>query len=147
MAAIPFSDFSQRFGVEPKRDPLTGRSFFLWDDMFPLSPDNLPYPNFAVQEAAKAFFARGADWLRWRYRSATGYPNGFFVLDGVQLEPKRNKNGIRYYTLADIERMAYALAQNKAIDGRTLATVLEIVLHVARNYGVFDADKEAPTDE
>lgn len=151
VARVEFSDFTRRFGIEPKLDPATGLRFYLWDDMFQMSPQNQPYPNFSVQETAKTFFGRGPDWLRWRYREARDYPHGYFVLNGanadgepvqVVLEPKRNENDIRYYTLADIERMAHALAQNHAIDGAMLANILEIVLLVARLYEVFENNEE-----
>jgi hypothetical protein len=135
--AIPFTDLTTRFGIEPQQDPATGRWFFLWDNMFRPAPSGLPHPNFSVQEAAKTFFGRSSDWLRWRYREGRDLPDGYFVLDGVILEPKRNPKGQRYYTLADIERMAHALVQNGAIDGQVLANILEIVLQVARLYEVF----------
>jgi hypothetical protein len=146
-ATIPFSDLGERFGMQSKQDPATGRWFYLWDDMFPLDSHQHPYPNFAVQEAAKVFFGRGADWLRWRYRAGREYPLGYFVLDGIVLEPKRNQKGIRYYTLADIERMAYALTANGAIDGMMLANVLEIVLNIARLYESFKEDEIDDDDE
>lgn len=143
VATVEFSDFTKRFGIEPKQDPETGRWFYLWDDMFSTTSQGQPLPNFSVQEASKTFFGKGPDWLRWRYRPANHYPDGYFVLDGVVLTPKRNEKGIRYYTLADIERMAYALAQNHAIDGAILANIMEIVLLVARLYEVFDTDEES----
>jgi len=133
---------SERFGVELQEDPATGRKFFLWDDMFQMTPQGMPLPNFSVQEAAKSFFARSSDWLRWRYREAKEFPDGYFVLDGVVLEPKRNPKGQRYYTLADIERMAHALAQTGAIDGEMFANIMETVLNVARLYEVFDRSEE-----
>lgn len=146
-AVVPFSDFAERFGIEPQTDPETGRTFFLWDDMFQLSNSGLPYPNFAVQETAKCFFGKGPDWLRWRYRAASDYPDGYFVLDNVILLPKRTKKDLRYYTLADIERMAHALAINGAIDGEMLSNILEIVLQVAKLYDVFsNAPSEGQDD-
>lgn len=124
------------FGLTPQKDPETGRSFFLWDSMFDRNSDGLPVPQYTVQEASKFFFGKGPDWLRWRYRKANSYPNGYFVLDGVLLEPKRTDKGFRYYTLADIERMAYALVENQAIGGEKFITVLQLVLHQAVLHGV-----------
>jgi len=99
------------------------------------------WPNYSVQEVSKFFFGKNSDWLRWRYESdervskKTGmvttparHPQGFFVLDGVPLEPKRDSRaGYRYYTLADVERMAHALAQNGALDGYELLHTLRMV--------------------
>jgi hypothetical protein len=90
-------------------------------------------PNFAVQETATTFFGRSPDWLRWRYRaddpkrSKVRFPNGYFVLDDEVLDPKTTPSGARYYTLADIEKMAYALHDNAVLDGTQLACVLNII--------------------
>jgi hypothetical protein len=96
-------------------------------------------PHYSVQEVAKFFFGRTADWLRWRYLSdektdkKTGeitpakHPDGYFVLDGVPLEPKKSLTGYRWYTIADVERMAHALAQNGAIDGWQLDNIVNLV--------------------
>jgi hypothetical protein len=126
---------AQILGVEPKQDPVTGRWFYLWDDMFAVDDKGRPVPSFGAQETSKIFFGRGPDWLRWRYHPTENYPNGYFVLDNVILEPKRSDSGQRFYTLADIERMAHALAENDAIDGARLMSVISIALHVARLYG------------
>lgn len=133
---------ADRFGATPIQDPETLRWFYLWDDMFQLTPQGTPLPNFSVQEAAKSFFARSSDWLRWRYREAKDFPQGYFVLDGVVLEPKRNPKGQRYYTLADIERMAHALSQTGAIDGEMFSNIMETVLNVARLYEVFKRNED-----
>lgn len=124
------------FGLKPQKDPQVGISFYLWDTMFPTSGAGMPRPVYTVQETAKLFFGKGSDWLRWRYRPAEHYPDGYFVLSGVRLEPKRTEKGNRYYTLADIERMAYALVENHAIDPDHLAVVLQLVLLQARLYRI-----------
>lgn len=130
-------DHIQSFGIKPQKDPKLGMSFFLWDNMFPTAGSGMPRPVYTVQETAKLFFGKGSDWLRWRYRPAEPhYPHGYFVLNGVQLEPKRTEKGNRYYTLADIERMAYALVENNAIDPEHLSVVLQLVLLQARLYRV-----------
>ena len=136
LVAIPFSDLAERFGLEPQEDPETGREFFLWDSMCIRNDEGQPLPAYTVQETAKVFFGRGPDWLRWRYRPAREYPHGYFVLDNVILEPKRTEKGNRYYTLADIERMAHALAENNAIDGEQLSVILQLVLLQARVHGI-----------
>jgi hypothetical protein len=130
-------DDIESFGLAPQEDPKIGLSFYLWDTMFPKSGTGMPRPSYTVQETAKLFFGKGSDWLRWRYRAAEPhYPQGYFVLNGLLLEPKRTEKGNRFYTLADIERMAYALVQNNAIDGEQLSVVIQLVLLEARLYRV-----------
>jgi hypothetical protein len=138
LAVIPFSELADKFGVTPLEDPESGRVFFLWDHMFSRNEEGIPLPHYTVQETAKVFFGRGPDWLRWRYRPATHYPQGYFVLGNTVLEPKRTEKGNRYYTLADIERMAHALVQNNAMDGEQLLIVLQLVLLQAQVHRVID---------
>lgn len=134
--AVPFSDLAEKFGLAPQEDPESGLAFFLWDSMFARNEEGQPLPAYTVQETAKVFFGRGPDWLRWRYRAATHYPQGYFVLGDTILEPKRTEKGNRYYTLADVERMAHALVQNNAIDGEQLSIILQLVLLQARLHRV-----------
>lgn len=130
------NDIARSLGIVPKMDPESGRSFYLWDDMFPMSETGRPIPNFGTQETSKIFFAKGPDWLRWRYHPAADFPDGYFVLDGTILEPKRSNSDQRYYSLADIERMAHALAQNGAIDGERLMSIISLTLLSAHLYEV-----------
>lgn len=127
---------AEMLGVQPKKDPESGLLFYLWDDMFPTNEVGRPKPSFAAKEAAGVFFGKSADWLRWRYLPATDYPDGYFVLGNRILEPKRSESGQRYYTLADIERMAHALAQNDAIDGPQVINTIGIALLVARAWSI-----------
>jgi hypothetical protein len=104
-------------------------------------------PHFTVSEVAKFFFARSPHWVRWRQ------DKGYFVLDGKKVGqhrkvPKQDANGdpildekdqpvfeivnggskgARIYTLADVEQMAYALAEREAITGSKLQQVLRLV--------------------
>lgn len=130
------STIGKFLGVEPKKDPETGLWFYLWDDMFPVDEGGHPNPRFGAQETAKIFFGKGADWLRWRYRPAVYHPDGYFVLGNKILEPKRTESGQRYYTLADVERMAHGLAQNDAIDGSQVVATIGAALFIARVNGV-----------
>jgi hypothetical protein len=125
------------------------RDYWVYDEMCQTDKFGIPVPNYSVQDAAKVFFARSADWLRWRGRpvhphkpneacNARCRPDGYFVLDGMKIEEKRTEAGARVYTLADIERMAHALAQNDALDGLTLTKVIMIVKWQARLYGVIE---------
>lgn len=125
--------------------PPDGSRFWLSDDMFLLDDKGLPRPRFSVQEVSKCFFGKGSDWLRWRSRPDPKgkHPDGFFVLDGKPLDVKRlpgknkgEENTARYYTLADVEKMAHALAQQGAIDGGQLANIILMVKVCARIWGI-----------
>jgi hypothetical protein len=134
----------------PKVEPVyvspgapAGRRFMFDDEDFPLDKEGLPEPHFSVQECAKAFFGRSSDWLRWRYRpdkprknQTSQFPDGYFILDGEPLEPKTSAKGARYYTLADIERMAHALVQTGVLDGDGFTNVLAIVKANAALHGI-----------
>lgn len=139
-----------------------GDSDFLLDEsMFPvqqivdadgsIKDEILPKPIFTVQEVAKFFFGRSSDWMRWRIspdkpastmseadkaKWVPKYPHGMLVLDGQPLPERRTKSNYRYYTLADVERMAHALKQHHAIDGATLNTTISIVRAVAEQYRI-----------
>lgn len=99
----------------------------------------LPTPNFSVSEVAKVFFAQDPDWLRWRLKKSKGNPHGFFVLDGKPIPERRTdngtKDGFRYYTLSDIEKMAHALAQNGGISGARLMHIMGIIKNMLKLYG------------
>ncbi len=128
LVVVSFSELTAKYNIRAQKDPRSGREFFMWDSMFDQNVQGQPLPAYTVQETAKLFFGKGPDWLRWRYRSATHFPKGYFVLDGVILEPKRTESDNRYYTLADIERMAHALVENGAIDGTRFSLILQIIL-------------------
>lgn len=129
-----------------------GRRFWLDDSMFEVGKDGMPIPTFRVKDVAVVFFGKSDDWLRWRMRpddkkvtdKETGevtivkgdYPEGYFVLDGEVMDFKRTEKNARYFTLADIERMAHALAQGGHIDGARLALVTRMVVTCARLHGV-----------
>lgn len=121
-----------------QRKALSRARLRLNDKMFGEDKHGRLAPNFSVQETAVAFFGHSPDWLRWRYRPDQApktkpkgwkpkHPKGYFVLDGERLEPKTTQSGARYYTLADIEKMAYALFDNEVFDGDSLLATLQIV--------------------
>lgn len=95
----------------------------------------LPKPIFTVAEVAKNFFAEDADWLRWRLQKSETNPQGFFLLDGEPLVARRTPSNFRYFTLADIEKMAHALAQNGAINGAKLTQIVIIIKNMLRLWG------------
>lgn len=129
-----------------------GKQFWFDDAMFETDRSGMPYPNFKAKEVATIFFGRSVDWLRWRMRpndrrvvdKETGeskvvpgdHPDGYFVLDGKPLEFKRTGPNARYFTLADIEKMAHALAQGGHIDGATLTLVVRMAVTCGRLHGV-----------
>lgn len=130
--------------------PKDGRTYFLDDSDFKIDEKTgMHVPNFAVQEVAKCFFGKEADWLRWRMRpdkprtdGTQTYPEGAFVLDGKPMEFKRKPSPhggetARYFTLADVERMAHALAQQGIIDGTRLSLIVLQVQACARTWGVW----------
>lgn len=129
----------------PKKvfDPSIVTEFFLHDEMFPIGEDGLPHPHFTVHETARMFFGRTADWLRWRYRpdqprkgGPPRFPNGFFILNGEPLEPKKTHAQARCYTLADIERMSIALLQTNVMSPVAQEATRNVAIEVAKMYGV-----------
>lgn len=86
-------------------------------------------PFFKIGEVSKFFFGKSASWIRWRESQ------GFFVLDGEDIVFKKTKSHNRYYTLADIERMAHALAGTNAINGTMLNNVILLIKVQARIHG------------
>lgn len=83
-------------------------------------------PTYTIGELAKFFFGRSDHWVRWRER------NDMFVFDGVPVGTQRTETGIRFYSLADVEKMGHALAENNKIDGYELSLILKLVLFEAR---------------
>lgn len=85
-------------------------------------------PKFTISEVAKLFFARSPHWVRWQERK------GNLTLDGNIVGQHRSDAGSRFYTLADVEQMAHALATRKAIGGDQLNNAMLIAQSVARLY-------------
>lgn len=90
-------------------------------------------PYFTVADVAKFFFARTAHWIRWRERK------GFLVFEGQPIGKRKTlpngKLAARAYDLADVERMAHALAEQQAINGAQLSNVLLLVRTEAQVWG------------
>lgn len=110
-------------------------SFHFSDDDFDLDMRDMKRPNFSIAEVAK-MVGYGVDWLHWRYRKED------VRLDGEILEPKRRPGKIkggetaRYYTLADIERLAEALYQQGLIDKKVRNNVVDMVILLADTWDV-----------
>ncbi len=119
--------------IEVIRDPLLNhkKKMFSGFDLDEVADHG---PNFSVTEVSKVFFARTATWLRW------SESQGYTLLNGVPVADRRlanggEKPGYRVYSLAEVELMAYALAENMAIDLERLRTALYIVRFMAIQYG------------
>src|SRR5262245_46041500 len=145
---VPGPDPAYLFSTQDLITP-PDRDFWLYDEMFRKDEKTgMPIPSFPVKVVAQVFFGQNSDWLRWRMRpdapskkdGTQKYPEGYFVLDGEPLEFKRrpgvaDETTARYFTLADIERMAHALGQQGLIDGGKLAHIILMVRTCARLYG------------
>ena len=86
-------------------------------------------PTFKVSDVAKIFFGRSSHWVRWLEGKDA------FTLDGVEVGTRRTEKGARVYTLADVEKMTHALAQQGKINGAQAANSLHIVQTIARVWG------------
>lgn len=136
----------ERIAKNPETvDPsiLYGRRFWVHDEDFEPDPKTgRAGPTFSVKEAGLMFFDKSPDWIRWRSGPARNHPNGYFVLDPDDpekrqvLEARRTSHAARYYSLADIERMAHALLQNGAIDGEYFTCIIMLVKWRARLSGL-----------
>jgi hypothetical protein len=103
------------------------------------------HPHYTVNEVGKFFFGRTAHWVRWRNRPSEhgDFPEGFFVVDGQLIEPQVTPSGFKVYDLAQIERIAHALAQNGGLTGEQLLKVVKLCIAEAAVWGVEVEDAEA----
>ena len=96
-------------------------------------------PLYTVSEMAKFFFARSNHWVRWL---ETQKKMILVLADDTQREigNRRNDKAARIYTLSDMEEVAHALAQHRAISGEQLCLALAAVKAQAQmfNYLPFD---------
>ena len=86
-------------------------------------------PTFKVSDIAKIFFGRSSHWVRWLEAKNA------LVLDGQEVGTRRTAKGARVYTLADIEKIVHALAQQGKINGAQAANALHVVQTVSRIHG------------
>lgn len=92
-------------------------------------------PTFSTQEVASVFFQRSAAWFRWIDR------RGLLDRDSLGRTVKVMRlndpmNGMKRYTLADIEMTARILHQNGLISSSKLTIALQLVHLIAIGYGV-----------
>lgn len=124
-------------------------------------PDPEVEPQFTVSEVAKVFFGMSPYWVRWNenrgFFKLNNKPVGnnrkiIHPLTKEQVAAKKagrrvkaevtyfiddgSGNGVRTYTLYDIERMAYALMTFGAIDGMQLLGALRVIESVAMMYNI-----------
>jgi hypothetical protein len=140
-----------------RANPLRG-DFLLYDTDFELETseryavsegDPLRLPHFSQGEVAAWVFGKNAEWLRhrikgkpWRNKTASGYtPLQYkpLLLQGKPLEFRQVKgrgatSKERRLTLADCERLAWALYESNDIDGVTLQRASEVLIAVAQLY-------------
>ncbi len=96
-------------------------------------------PTFSTQEVASVFFQRSAAWFRWIDR------RGLLDRDALGREVKVMRlndpdNGMKRYTLADIEMTARILHQNGVISASSLTIALQIIHLIAIGYGVIPVE-------
>lgn len=113
--------------------PPDGRRFWVTDEMAAGSMTRTGEikPKFSIGQVSKLFFARSSDWIRYLDRDEAG-----FNLDGNPLIPSRSDAGSRYYTLADVEKMAHALLQNGRLDLLHFAATIQIIRAMAFLYRI-----------
>ena len=92
-------------------------------------------PTFSTQEVSSIFFQRSAAWIRWIDR------RGLLDRDALGRTVKVMRlndpnNGMKRYTLADIETTARILHQNGIISSSKLTICLQIIHLIAIGYGV-----------
>ncbi|MGA5598438.1 hypothetical protein ACPCSE_29810 [Streptomyces cellulosae] len=128
--------------------------YLLYDHDFPVETDSkfavssgaapLRTPHFSVGEVACFAFAGDLEWLKRMlkgkpYRVATGATRTSpLLLNGERLEFRSVARGgaasPKRYTLADIERLAWALYERGDIDGLEVQRVSQILLAIAQQY-------------
>lgn len=87
-------------------------------------------PVFTIGSVGGVFFGRTASWIRQQESF------GRFRLAGRPLEFGRDNRGAREFRLPDIEPMAHALYEHRAIDIERLRACIEIVKLIARQHGI-----------
>jgi hypothetical protein len=141
------ADEMDRVGI--LADGLTpeGRDYWIYPEMLQTDKNGVLVPSYTVKEVALVFFAKSADWLRWRSRPVHPHepqephsdrcrPDGYFVLDDEPIVPERTEHGARVYSLANVERMAHALTQNGGMSTEELIETIMIIKWTARRYKI-----------
>lgn len=96
----------------------------------------LRWPHFPPGEVAGWAFGQNPEWMKTQLKGAP-YKKTPLMVDGIPLVFRtvpRGRTGERRFTLADIERLAWALYERGDIDGHQLQCAVQIVLAVAEQY-------------
>lgn len=114
-----------------------GRRFWLDESQFNIDSVGMPVPFFSFGEAGKAFFGRSKSWLH----DMTHVHPDYFYLDGAPFEFRYSASGIRYLSLAEVERLAHALYQSHPRFALiSLATTVNTVKYSALSHGYLTID-------
>ncbi|MET7363298.1 hypothetical protein ABZS76_33340 [Streptomyces sp. NPDC005562] len=132
--------------IEPHADtrranPKRGE-FLLYDEDFeletrprfrPIDPAAKLYiPHFSLGDIGPWIFAKNANWVRHQIKKAPLYLGEELLT--IRAIKGRGNQPERRFTLADIERFAWALNQRNDIDGLTLKRASDILVAVAGQY-------------
>jgi hypothetical protein len=96
-------------------------------------------PVFSTQQVAQIFFQRSAAWIRWVDRRGLLYHDS----TGRKVTVTRlgdPDNGMKRYSLSDVETTARILHQNRQISTSRLQIALQIIHLIAVGYGVVQAE-------
>lgn len=101
----------------------------------------LRHPHFSPPQVASWVFGRNAEWMRIQLTRLkppvlNGQPLKFRRLAGGRGTRENGREGERRMTLPDVERYAWSLYAKGTIDGKELQNAINIVIAVARQYGV-----------
>jgi hypothetical protein len=112
------------------------RPYWIRYESLPTTAQGDHFPVFSRAEVAKCFFGWKSFWLRNRMNDLSD-EHGRLPLDGGLMDPlPLDGHGSPVFNLADIERVAHALAQAGSISGIHLQRTVAIVRAVAYQYGV-----------
>jgi hypothetical protein len=112
------------------------RPYWVRYESMPVDGKGQVYPIFSRTETAKCFFGWKSFWLKHRLNELTD-EQGLIPLDGGTMGPLAlDGHGSPVFSLADVERVAHALAQAGMISGIHLQRTVAIVRSVAYQYGV-----------
>lgn len=138
--------------VEPKKSRRKEGRFSLFDSQFPLEVDpqyavqvGLPLrrPHYPLGEVASWVFGKPTEWLKGQLKGAPYKRIPLRLPDGQLLvfrSVARGRTGERRFTLADIERLAWALYNRGDIDGTQLQCACQIIMAVAEQYKRHEED-------
>lgn len=143
--------------IEPPAKPDMERRregrYVLYDDMFPLEWPGKKYeleneaeagrlriPHFPTSQVAVWVLGKSADWMKHKLRTSRGP----LLVDGEEIHFRRLAHGRRSaqgtaerrLTLPDCERFVLALQQNGDITGQELQRAMDIIVTLARQYGI-----------